>query len=365
MRLAFLEPLYTEPGPFASVYLDTSRDVDDPDQAIALRWRHLRDELSRQGADPQSIAILERTVGADADIPGLHGQALFTAHGALALADELPKPPAHDVARFGALPDALPLAAQHAPEIPYLAVIVHYGGPPTAEAEGTVTVDAEAGSWPVSRVTHGERLHRHGPVAEWHDTAARLGQELDQWARRADADALVLGGNQWACNVLARRLPDRLRASVVRVAGPTPTDTGRALLERQLEGVFGGRMAAHDRALLETFLARRARDGATAEGLPATVAALQRGQVDALFLNDRPESSLRLWVGPEPTQLALAEEPLSSFGVETRRQERAGAALIRAVVGTGAELVLVPEEELRLIDGIGALLRYTDRGTQS
>ncbi|MDW6057428.1 hypothetical protein SAZ11_04315 [Streptomyces sp. FXJ1.4098] len=47
MRLSFLEPLYKQPGPFASVYLDTSRDsaIEDPDAAIELRWRHLRDAL--------------------------------------------------------------------------------------------------------------------------------------------------------------------------------------------------------------------------------------------------------------------------------------------------------------------------------
>lgn len=365
MRLSFLEPLYAERGPFASVYLDTSRDIEDPDQAIALRWRHLRDDLTHQGADPQSIAALERTVGADAEVPGMHGQAIFTAHGTLALEDELPRPPAHDVAHFGTLPDAMPLVTQHAPEIPYLATVVHYGGLPTAEAEGTVTVVAEAGIWPLSKVAPGERLHRWVEVREWHDTAVRLGHELDQWARRTDADAIVLGGDEWACNVLARRLPDRLRERIVRVAGPTPTDTGRALLEPQLDVAFQGHMAAHDRDLINAFLARRARDGATAEGLSAAVAALQRGQVEALLLNNRPEAPLRLWVGPQPIQLALTEDQLSAFGVETRRQERADAALVRALVGTGAELVLVPENELRLHEGVGALLRYTDPGTPS
>ncbi|CAL9673917.1 hypothetical protein SUDANB105_07730 [Streptomyces sp. enrichment culture] len=43
MRLSFLEPLYAEPGPFASVYLGTSRDVEHPERAIALRWGRLRE----------------------------------------------------------------------------------------------------------------------------------------------------------------------------------------------------------------------------------------------------------------------------------------------------------------------------------
>ncbi|MER6997933.1 hypothetical protein [Streptomyces sp. NPDC000410] len=365
MRLSFLEPLYAEPGPFASVYLDTSRDVEHPERAIALRWQRLRDTLARQGADRPTLGTLERVVGADTDVPGLHGQAVFTAHGALVLDGELPAPPAHDSARYGTLPDAMPLVAQHLPEIPYLAVVVHYGGLPTAETHGTVTVAAEAGMWPASVVAPGERLLRRVPVSEWHESAVRLGHRLDEWARHDGADALVIGGDGWACNVLIRRLPGTLRRRVVRVGGPTPADTGRGLLEPQLDSVFRGRMAAHDRTLVERFIARRARSGAAADGLSATVAALQRGQVAALLLNHPPASSLHLWTGPRPTQLALSEQELRTFGVRAPHEDHADEALVRALVGTGAELVVVPGSELPLREGVGALLRYTDPGTPS
>lgn len=365
MRLSFLEPLYAQQGPFASVYLDTSRDVEHPERTIALRWRRLRDALARQGADGPTLTTLERVVGSDTDVPGLHGQAVFTAHGALVLDGELPQPPALDSARYSTLPDAMPLVVQHVPEIPYLAVVVHYRGLPTAEAHGTVTVDAEAGVWPASVVAPGERLHRRIPVAGWHGAAVRLGHELDDWARHRRADAVLLGGDQWACNVLLRRLPVGLRRRVVRVGGRAPADTGRALLEPQLGRVFRGRMAAHDEALVEKFIARRSRHGAASTGLPATIAALQRGQVEALLLNHPPESSLRLWTGPQPTQLALTEDELSSFGVKAPHEDRGDEALMRALVGTGAELVVVPQHVVPLQDGVGALLRYSDPGTPS
>lgn len=365
MRLSFLEPLYAEPGPFASVYLDTSRDVEHPERAIALRWRRLRDDLTRQGADRVLLNAMEEAVGADTEVPGVHGQALFAAHGTLVLDGELPRPPEQDCARYSTLPDSMALVTQHVPEIPYLAVIVHYGGLPTAEAHGWVTLEAETGTWPASNVAPGERLHRRVPVATWHRTTVRLGQRLDEWARRAHADAAVVGGDEWACNVLVRRLPRTLRDKVVRVGGRTPTDTGRALLEPQLDAVFHGRMAAHDRELVDIFIGRRALEGPVTEGLSATVAALQRGQVSALLLHHAPAPSLRLWVGPQPTQLALTEAELVSFGVRAPREERADEALVRALVGTGAELVLVPESALGLYEGVGALLRYTDPGTPS
>ncbi|NXY93247.1 hypothetical protein HYE82_02240, partial [Streptomyces sp. BR123] len=268
-----------------------------------------------------------------------------------------------DSARYSTLPDAMPLVSQHVPEIPYLAVAVHYAGLPTAGAHGWVRVEAESGTWPASAVTPGERLYRRVAVAGWHHSAVRLGQELDAWARRTHADAVVVAGDAWAGNVLVRRLPHALRDKVVRVGGTIATDSRRALLEPQLGSVFRGRIAAHDRDLADIFIGRRALGGPVAEGLAAVVAALQRGQVSALLLNGPPAPALRLWTGPLPTQLALTEEELVSCGVRAPREEAADEALLRALVGTAAELVVVPEEELRLGGGIGALLRYADAGT--
>ncbi|MFF3906380.1 hypothetical protein ACFYZJ_10265 [Streptomyces sp. NPDC001848] len=362
MRLSFLEPLYKRPGPFASVYLDTSRDTarEDPDAAVELRWRHLRDALMSEGADPDSITAVARMVGCDTDVPGAHGQAVFTAHGRLALLDELPVPPARDTAHFGTLPDTMPLIVQRAPAIRYLAIHVRYGGRHSTGATGTVRIDAEAGIWPLTKVTPGYRLHEEIPVADWLYAADVIGRELEGHARRVEAEAVVVAGDVWARGILVNRLPASLRGQVTTVEGAGESQPGRALLEHRLESLFSGRMAAHDRALLDAFLAQQARDGAAAEGLSAAVSALQRGRVKALFLNNHPESTLRLWVGPQPRHIALTEQELRSYGVEDVREERADAALTRALVGTRSELVVVPEQQLRLREGVGALLRYAD-----
>ncbi|MFJ5534832.1 hypothetical protein [Streptomyces sp. NPDC093261] len=360
MRLSFLEPLYKQPGPFASVYLDTSRDIDDPDAALELRWRHLRDALMSEGADQDSVEAVARMVGCDTDVPGAHGQAVFTAHGRPALMDELPAPPARDTARFGTLPDTMPLIVQHAPGIPYLAVHVHYGGRHSTDATGTVRIDVEAGIWPHTKVMPGHRLHQEIPVADWLHAAEAIGRELEGHARCVDSEAVVVAGDVWARGILVRRLPASLQGQVTTVEGAGESQPGRALLEHRLEGLFDGHMAAHDQALLDAFLAQQARGGASAEGLSAAVSALQRGRVKALFLNNHPESTLRLRVGPEAGQLSLTEEELRSYGVQDIREERADAALTRALVGTRAELVVVSEQQLRMGDGVGVLLRYAD-----
>ncbi|MFI9344723.1 hypothetical protein ACIG0D_26170 [Streptomyces sp. NPDC052773] len=129
MKLSFLDPLFATPGPWASVYLDTTRNGDDPDGAVAARWRHQRDALLAQGADIATVTALEEAVGTS-DAPG---QALFAAHGRLALAADLPDPPERDHARFDPLPDALPLALRRAPDIPYAAITITRWEPPAEE----------------------------------------------------------------------------------------------------------------------------------------------------------------------------------------------------------------------------------------
>ncbi|MBT2545830.1 hypothetical protein J7E99_35465 [Streptomyces sp. ISL-44] len=110
------------------------------------------------------------------------------------------------------------LVTQHVPEVPYLAVIVRYGGLPTAETHGWVTLERGVQNLaPASSVAPGEELHRRVPVARWHRTAIRLGHQLAESARHAHADAVVVGGDDWAGNVLVRRLPRTLRDKVVRV----------------------------------------------------------------------------------------------------------------------------------------------------
>jgi hypothetical protein len=89
---------------------------------------------------------------------------------------------------------------------------------------------------------------------------------------------------------------------------------------------------------------------------------------------------LRLWIGPEPAQLARTKEELREIGAPVLGLERADAALVRAVAGSGAELVLLPHpaaatepdragsaaggapppgEQPELADGVAALLRFT------
>ncbi|MFG2025963.1 hypothetical protein [Streptomyces sp. NPDC048825] len=367
VKLSFLDPLFSRPGPWASVHLDTSRDIDEPDKAIDLRWRHLRDTLRDQGTDAATVSVLDAAVGTGRDLSGRHGQALFAAHGQLVLVADLPDPPVRDTARFDDLPDTLPLAVQRAPDIPYVAVALTRGV--SAEKGEYVSVVAESGRWPVSRVAPGPRLDRLVPVEDWPRTAPRIAQELDELAGRHQAGPVVLRrdeGDPWLSGVLVNRMPIHLqnRVTVVESGPGTAADTapGRPLVETEVARTLDGRLSGPDRLQLDTFLAQRARHSQKSEGITAAVTALQRGRARALLLTRSPRLPERLWVGAEPYQVAMSAEELKAFGATSVRAQPAGAALLHATARTGAELIVVDPDRVPLADGVGVLLRYREPG---
>ncbi|MFI9724142.1 hypothetical protein ACIHFE_31620 [Streptomyces sp. NPDC052396] len=361
MKLDFLDAVYARQGPYACAYLDSSRDIDDPDRAMEVHRQHVCEDLARQGADAATMAVVAGVAGCDREISGMHGQAIIASHGRLILAEELPEPPVHDEAGFTALPDLMPLAVQHAPDIPYTAVTVHRvpHPHPHADAPEELEVVFQAGRWPMSTVAPGVCHRVRGSAAGWPSGAAHVAGDIAELARRSGAETIVLSGLTWARNVLANRLPKQWREHTVVSGGDgCRTEAGRALMERQLARVFQGRMSAADRARTEMFQAERARHQRAVEGLPAVVAALQRSQVNTLLLNTPALLPTPLHVGSQPTQIGLSGADLEPYGVLSFREGPAGAAVIRAVVRTGAQLVVVPQHELPLADGIGALLRY-------
>jgi hypothetical protein len=101
--------------------------------------------------------------------------------------------------------------------------------------------------------------------------------------------------------------------------------------------------------------------GQASTGLTDVVAHLQRGQIDTVLLVDDLLSMDMLWIDPDdPTLVSVDDHVLHEAGVRTPLKVRADAALLRAIAGTGAHLILVGAEEAPLNDGIAGVLRYAD-----
>jgi hypothetical protein len=371
--LSSLKPVYEPRGPFATAYFDATRADESAAHEIELRWRHRRDELASEGAPDPLLDEMEIRALAPDGYPGRHGRVIVAAGKDVLLDAVLPHPPQRESAAWAPTPHLLPYVRQHVWTVPHvLAVVDRIGADVTASGPHSEPVDqreVEGDDLHVHKVKAGgwahKRYHRRSENL-WDQNAREVAEAVDALVAEVDARVLGVAGDVRARELLERHLNARSRAALVFLehGGRAPGTAEEALREELLTQVRL-RAIAETSVVLNRFEEQRGRHEAAAEGLSAVVDALRRAQVDTILLHDDPTATTELWVGPEPLHLGLAEADLAALGVAEPRQDRADAAIVRALVATDASIVLVPAGGPSLRDGIGALLRYADAATAS
>jgi Bacterial archaeo-eukaryotic release factor family 2 len=362
MDVTFLKSLYDSSGPFASVYLDMSRTTEDAPKLIELRWRALQRELSDQGTPPATIEAIERVVAEENTQRESGTLAVFAADGEVVHYEALPGTARAELARYAPLPHVKPLLVQRGEPIAHLVVTVdRLGGEITC-----VFRDGERRTFgvqpdedlPVRKTKAGDmfRQDKQQRATEevWRTNAKKVAHAMGAAAGDCGADIVVLAGDVRARKIVQEELPEAVLTRMVDVGGAGPT------LDGEITGAVEHKRAEQLTALLDRFEEQLTKKGRAVEGLGGVTDALRKGQVACLFLEDRPDSSTTLWAGPHPTELATSADLLRELGVAAPVEDRADAALIRALAGTDGDLQLLPPESLRAESGVGALLRYAD-----
>ncbi|WP_405093986.1 Vms1/Ankzf1 family peptidyl-tRNA hydrolase [Micromonospora sp. NBC_01392] len=368
MQLSFLRPLYDRPGPWCSVYLDASRDTHDSRPQVDLRWRALKGDLLAQGADQVTVEAVEEVVRRHQPMPGDYGIAVFASRGRVVLTEYLSAPPLRDLATWAALPHTMPLVAQRGEQVAWVRVLAdRTGADAMAVSAGGVPRRAQVTgrqSRQVRRVQPGgwsQSRYQRAAMEAWHHNAGDAAAATAELADRVGADVVVVAGDIRATGMIAAQLPERWQDVLVRTdagsrAGGAEDTLMDDLTVQTVAEVADRRIAA----ALDRFGVQED----VGAGLDAVVAALQRNQVDTMLIVDDASADGELWVGPEPTEIATDPAQLADMSVADPQKVRADAALLRALIGTDAEVtVLAPEEAPELTDGVGAVLRYVDAGT--
>ncbi|HEY0696744.1 MAG TPA: Vms1/Ankzf1 family peptidyl-tRNA hydrolase [Micromonospora sp.] len=367
MKLSFLRPLYARPGPWASVYLDASRDTEDAAAALDLRWRALREELEHQGAESATVAALDDVVRGHTPRPGDYGIAAFATGGRVVLADYLNAPPRRDLAAYGRLPHTMPLVAQRGERVSWVRVLADRTG---AEVDALSVGEAPRRSTvrgdehhPIRRVQPGgwsQSRYQRAARTAWERNAGDSAAATVELAEQVGAEVVVVAGDEQTRPLLINALPERWRGRVVQTdAGFHAPGADPGALDDVTAQAIAEVADAHTRAALDRFGAQEH----VGDGLPAVVEALRRGQVDTMLIVDDPSSTERLWAGPAPDHLATSPGELRAVGVADPAPVRADAALVRALAGTDASLVLIGPEQPIPDGGVGAVLRYVDQAT--
>ena len=363
MDIGFLRGVYAPRGPYATVYLATSHASEDQAEARALRWRAERERLAGAGADQDTLAAIEAVLPRER-AAGERGRVVCAAGGDVLLDDAM-YDPAEAESRWSALPDLLPYLAERAGRLPYTTVLVDREGADIVSASVTgVSAEARvnAEGHPQTKVRGGEernKTYQRRVEGVWDDVAERIAGELTRHVLRTAPEVVVLAGDPRMRGLVLDHLDGRTRDLVVTTdAGGRAPGAAGDTLSAEIGEAVREKAAALRNATLAAFREGRGRGDGAVTGLPATVEALRRGQVETLILAPASRDA-RLFIGADPHALGATAGEVTALGEDRATEAPADAALLRTAAATDAALLYRAEDE-DTGEGAAATLRYTD-----
>ncbi|NCT91745.1 hypothetical protein GXB85_12400 [Cellulomonas sp. APG4] len=381
MKLDSLKPLLDHEGPLTTVSLDVTRADEAGDREIRSRWGGLRRTLEQQGAPARTLDTLADVVLRPTHVPGPHGRFVVAAGDQVLFDRVLAGPPQRDEAFHDGVPALMP-AAQAADEaVRYLLVEVDRSGADlswsgTASDRADEAMDSVDGGHDVlHKVRSGGWSHRRMQSRvedSWERNAEAVAAELDRAVVEHRPELVMITGDVRAVAMIRDAVTRPTAELLVEVPGGSRADGVK-------EDVF----AQNVHEVLETFRARRreavadrlreglGRGDQAVTDLGDVVEVLRRGQVAELVLVQDAAGAptglgeRTLWAGADALQIALRRSELDALGgaPEDARELRADVALLRAAIAQDAGVTFVLDGSVDLVDGIGALLRWSDPAT--
>lgn len=352
--------LLTSHGPFGSVYFDDSHDTEDAGAQIELKWRALREQLERQGAQPAITESIGRAIADTHPAVGRSGRAVVASADGVLVNEHLIQPTSPTV-RVSALPYIVPLVEYGEEHPTYVVVAVdHAGADVTVHRDGVVSSDAVDGEgYPVHKASSAESPGYGDPqrAAEGarqkniREVADRLTTLVDDMV----PEVVFVVGEVQSRSDFVKDLPDRVASLIVELqVGARHSGFDDEHLQHEIDQEFQRRRLAAIEEAAQRFQAGGG-SGLACEGLAAVTAALRAGAVETLIIGDIGE--VTVVAGDDLTTVAPNENVLSELGTAATQVLRADEALPMLAVSTGASLVRT-DERIAPADGVGAVLRY-------
>lgn len=381
MDLHWLKPLLGRPSPFTTVYLDATRAGATGDAEALERWKAVRRALERDGAPAGVLDDIADVVSVPTGVRGPHGRVVVADAQGVVVDRVLSEPPAQSHAVFGPAPALLPAVRAADETVTYLLVRVDRNGADLIwAAGGTVrteggpeTETVEGGHDDVHKTREGGLDRRSQTRAEdsWERNAEAVAAVLDKRVAERSPDLVLITGDMRATKMVCEELGQQARELVVEVPGGARGEgVNQGAFDARVVDTLAQFRARRRESVLDRFREAQGRGDGAVTALDDVIEVLRRGQVAELVLHvDGSTTGLAdrtLWVGPEPLQIASSKADLIAIGVtgEAREME-ANVALVRAALGQDAGLTFAEDGTVDLVDGIGALLRWTDDSTPS
>jgi hypothetical protein len=372
MDVSFLEPVFSAPGPYATVCADVTHRTENADTELELRVRAIAERLSEQGVPEAVIApVRERLLEGNEGGPAgtLRGRAVVAASDATVVLDEaLADQPRREVAEWAPQPDLLPVLAQLPARVPHIVVLIDRigadiyvsglsGEPQHEEVEGD--------TFHIRKVRVGGWAHDHWQnhaEEHWDKNAARVAEHISSYVRRIGVKFVLVAGDVRAREHLLENAADLWRDLVVNIdEGGRAPGADREPVERR-EAELVAEHEAHEQARVVEQVEAAAAHGLSVTGTPLVVDVIRKNQVETLVLAD-PQDDDTLLVGDSPLELGVDQGEMEAFGVREPQAVPADRALLAAAVATEAGVVVLPRAAMPGDIPVAAVLRFTDAST--
>jgi hypothetical protein len=358
-------------GPFTSVSFDAGRTGESAAGEISARFRALAEDLAARGAPQADVAALHEVSTA---LPGRGGpltRLSVARDGEVVLDLVLPGAPPRDECTFGPAPHLMPVSRALRLPTPALVVEVDRAGATIEvldQLDSAAEIEQVEGSHELlHKVPAGGWSHRRMQARvqdSWDRNAAEVAAAVDRIVADLVPVVVLVAGDPYAVGALTRALGGAAAELVVHLdSGGRAAGVHQAARDAAITAALRGVEHQRRQAMLERFSGALARQQEAVQGLDSVVDAVRRGQVQDVLLRDDPTSTETLWSGPEPLQIGVDRADLAAIGVDAPVRMRADAVLLRAVFASGADVLLLGDEDDPPTDGIGALLRWSDPAT--
>jgi peptide subunit release factor 1 (eRF1) len=357
-----LNRLFDDDGPFLSVYMNTEPAIEKAAQRDQLAWKSLRHEAHADGADEQMLGQVDPLVP-DAHMYG-NALAVIATRARVRRVEHLDWPVREEVARCASLPSVAPLIEAAQARVRHLIVVVDRRGADLLLIDGTEIEETEAvreDRYPIRKVKAGgwsEPRYQQRAEKNWdteaHDIATHVTQTVDEHDPRLVLAAGDIRMIELLQKALPKRVAERLRVIGTGARGKEGPDDERRHNAMRMAATA---VAEDTVALLKKFREEHGQGDLAVDGAQATVDALAKAQVEVLLVHDDRDDKRRAWFGPQRAHIASEPDDLRALGLDEPHDGRLVDVAIRAALGTGAGVRVIPKHG-PVNEGIGGLLRW-------
>lgn len=357
-----LAEIIRKKGPFLTAYVTTDAEIENASQQSQAHWKALRAELESAGA-PSSVLDEVDGLVPDAHLEGQCLAVVADADGVVHVEHE-PDVPHHDLGRWAALPSLVPLLEWRQRNPAHVVVLADRTGADLfafRRAQPDLHREAGGADGPIRKVQPGgwsQRRFQQRAENMWEQNAEDVAKELVRLVERVDARVVAVAGDVRAVQLLKDSLPPEVAAILTEIDGSRSVDGSIDEVASDVVRVVDTAVAADTKELLQKYKEELGQSDRACNGPAATLAALAAAQVAVLLVHDDPDDDRTAWFGEEPNMVGTTDAEVRAFGAQEPQQGRLVDVAVRAALGTGAGVRVVPSAGGPK-DGVGGILRWS------